>query len=896
MGRRACCVDTTPGMLRGVDGSTGTDRIVGRQRELDALRAWLERSPRRVRPAGPVRRRAGDRQDPAGPGARGSGARRAAPPWRGDVASRPRGRPRYWPWRQVLRSLGVDPDACSPATSSRPRTGSGSSTTWPRRCGAWPSRAAWWSSSTTSTAADEPSLLVLRHLADQVDRLASCSVFADVPRRRAREPAAPGAARPAAVAGGRAPRPAWLRPRRGARAAGADDRRRRPTPTLVLEVTGGNPLFVREVARAMADGACGGRTGRRAPCSRSSGPGSTASRPDCRRLVQAAAVVGRDFSLALVAAALDEPVGALPAARRRGDRVRPGRASVGDAGDYRFVHALTRDAVEASLTTADRAGLHRRVAEAIEARFAGDLSEHLVDLARHWAELAPYGEGTTARRWTIRAAEEAVARLAYEEGVRLYRAALALEAPAAPAAERCRVQIALGRAAYLAGDLPGCVEAAVAAADAAARRGEPGARGRGRPRPGGGSRRGRQRRREAAVREGARRARRRRVGGPAGPAARPAQPPGVLRRRAGARRAAERGGARPGPHVGGRPRAGRRAARPAGGVPGTGRPGRAAAARRPRCSRWRSARDSARTAMWGELWRIDALIESGQLAGAAEELGALRVAVERVGGPVSAWHLDRVTAMPRPGAGPLRRGRGGRPPGVRADARRSSRPRPPGRTSPCSARWPATSASPTRPRRCSSPFDPPPRFRVIDRLTRALLLLRAGRTDEAAASYQQAGPLETWSLPAFFVLPGHVYATLVAAELGLTDDLAVLARPARARFAASTRSATASPTSVRSSSLSAARRWPSADLDAGVDDLAVAAEQAARAGAPGFVAEARYHLANALLARGGPGDRERARRAARESARLVGRTGQSPSTPSRCGPARAARPPARRPR
>ena len=48
--------------------------------------------------------------------------------------------------------------------------------------------------------------------------------------------------------------------------------------------------------------------------------------------------------------------------------------------------------------------------------------------------------------------------------------------------------------------------------------------------------------------------------------------------------------------------------------------------------------------MWGELWRIDALIESGQLARAVEELGELRVAVERVGGPVSAWHLDRVTA------------------------------------------------------------------------------------------------------------------------------------------------------------------------------------------------------------------------------------------------------------
>lgn len=46
--------------------------------------------------------------------------------------------------------------------------------------------------------------------------------------------------------------------------------------------------------------------------------------------------------------------------------------------------------------------------------------------------------------------------------------------------------------------------------------------------------------------------------------------------------------------------------------------------------------NSARTAMWVELWRIDALLEDGQLAAAAEELAALQLTVERVGGPVSA--------------------------------------------------------------------------------------------------------------------------------------------------------------------------------------------------------------------------------------------------------------------
>lgn len=42
------------------------------------------------------------------------------------------------------------------------------------------------------------------------------------------------------------------------------------------------------------------------------------------------------------------------------------------------------------------------------------VAEHLADIALHWADLAPYGEAATARTWALRAAEEAVRRLAYE--------------------------------------------------------------------------------------------------------------------------------------------------------------------------------------------------------------------------------------------------------------------------------------------------------------------------------------------------------------------------------------------------------------------------------------------------------------------------------------------------
>jgi len=95
---------------------------------------------------------------------------------------------------------------------------------------------------------------------------------------------------------------------------------------------------------------------------------------ECRGLVQAAAIVGRDFSLPLVAVVLGQPAErCLPLVD---EAIAHGLIDrFGDVGDYRFVHALTREAVEASLTTASRIASHRAVAEATEATFSGDLSD-----------------------------------------------------------------------------------------------------------------------------------------------------------------------------------------------------------------------------------------------------------------------------------------------------------------------------------------------------------------------------------------------------------------------------------------------------------------------------------------------------------------------------------------
>lgn len=94
------------------------------------------------------------------------------------------------------------------------------------------------------------------------------------------------------------------------------------------------------------------------------------------------------------------------------------------AGEWRFSHALVRDALEARIPLVDRVALHRQAAEAIEQIYAGQLEERAADLARHWAVVATTGEGSQAVRWARLGAEEAMRLLAFEEGARLYRMAL----------------------------------------------------------------------------------------------------------------------------------------------------------------------------------------------------------------------------------------------------------------------------------------------------------------------------------------------------------------------------------------------------------------------------------------------------------------------------------------
>ncbi len=858
------------GMLRGVNapGSPLHDKgsaIIGRRRELDSLRTWLTStltgSGRLVLCAGePGIGKTRLAQELAGLALAGG----TAVAWGRYVEAE--GAPAYWAWRQVLKSLAIDPDTVLTGDLESPQDRF--------RVFEDVTEALRQVAATNGLVvivddihwADEASLLLLRHIANQVSdtRLLLVTTFRDLEPSSALDRVLPDLLRAPAVErlDLRGFDLAEVSQQLSATTQQPSDQDARS----VLDVTGGNPLFVREVARAMTDGTWRPNQPPRTVLDVVTARlGRTSA--DCRRLVQAAAIVGRDFPLALVAATLKQPVAqCLPLID---EAIAYGLLDrIGEAGEFRFVHALTRDAVVESLTMADRAALHRAAAEALETQFGADLAEHLADIARHWAELAPYGEAATARGWTLRAAADAVQRLAYEEGVRLYRAALTLDPSSLSDEEdRCHTHIGLGRAAYLAGDLSACAAAAEAAAIAARATGKPELLAE-----------------AALVLEAAPDPRSNAIAkqlcddalaalGESGDTA--------LRARLYAQRshlafydgdqdttetlsvtaldlahAADddrahvealhaRKEACPGP---------------------TGRDERIRLASEMLSLAQRT--DSSRTAMWGELWRIETLLERGLFAAAAEHLPDLQLAVERLGGPVSAWHFDRVTACIAQAQGRYAE--------AAAIGRRGFERMRVVEPAPATGAYFALQVSLAKHVGVTeestawalNPFEPPPRFRTMARLSRAYLLLNAGRADEADASYQQAGPVETWSLPAFFRLPGHVYGALAAARLGRLDDVAVLLdrlEPFRGEHAVGDGVAYMGPVELTlAHGASALGR-----LDQAVEDFAAAAEQADRAGAAGFVAEARFHLANALVARAEHGDHDRAVPLAHDADNLV---------------------------
>ncbi|MEV2240648.1 BTAD domain-containing putative transcriptional regulator [Micromonospora sp. NPDC049891] len=214
--------------------------------------------------------------------------------------------------------------------------------------------------------------------------------------------------------------------------------------------SGGNPFFVRELARLLA--AEGPQALARVPAGvRDVIRHRLAQLPEATRtLLRQAAVVGRDVDPEVLSALAGErePVvlNALDQAEQAGFL-----SAHGTGGQLRFTHILVRDTLYDDLPAARRAGWHAAAAEALER-----LHPHqAAALAHHFTAAGTRATAGRAARYARSAAEQAEARAAPHDAVRLWEQAVTAYDRAADddVPGRLAAQMGLGRALAVTGRL-----------------------------------------------------------------------------------------------------------------------------------------------------------------------------------------------------------------------------------------------------------------------------------------------------------------------------------------------------------------------------------------------------------------------------------------------------------
>jgi tetratricopeptide (TPR) repeat protein len=201
----------------------------------------------------------------------------------------------------------------------------------------------------------------------------------------------------------------------------------RGLPERIHARTGGNPFFTEEVVQTLIeDGSLAGTPGTyrltrgldRVPL-----PETVQSvlamridrlEPRNKRVLQTAAVIGREFAHDLLAAVCDVAGAELDATLAILCRAEfLFETALYPEVEYAFKHPLTHEVVYQSQLGERRAAVHRAVAQAMETRHADKLDERAAEIAWHWER---GGEAVQAARWHLRAAEWANARDAREYG------------------------------------------------------------------------------------------------------------------------------------------------------------------------------------------------------------------------------------------------------------------------------------------------------------------------------------------------------------------------------------------------------------------------------------------------------------------------------------------------
>lgn len=190
---------------------------------------------------------------------------------------------------------------------------------------------------------------------------------------------------------------------------------------------------------------------------------------EVKRVLTMAAVIGREFSLDVLSAALGDNSDVVLDHLERAEAA--GLIDSVGQDAFSFEHALIADTFYADLTATRRARSHRKVAEALEQ--LGLATGRVGELAHHWIAAGSPGDSDRALAYASLAAEQATAAIAPQEATRWYSEALNLLATQREPDEeiRCRLLIGLGEAQLQSGE-PGSLRTLLDAAHLAERRGD----------------------------------------------------------------------------------------------------------------------------------------------------------------------------------------------------------------------------------------------------------------------------------------------------------------------------------------------------------------------------------------------------------------------------------------
>jgi hypothetical protein len=228
----------------------------------------------------------------------------------------------------------------------------------------------------------------------------------------------------------------------------------RPLKRLIIERTGGNPFFMEETVQVLLDEGALVRDGAAFRITKSLSAlkipptvqAILAARidrlpTDEKDLLQTLAVIGKEFSLALVREVIKKPDDEID--RMLNDLQTAEfiyeQPAAGDL-EYTFKHALTQQVAYNSVLGERRRLLHRSAGAAIESLYRDRLEDHYADLAHHYSLS---DDAAKAVEYLRLAAEQAVGRSAYSEAATDLQAALALLERLPEGSERARAELAL---------------------------------------------------------------------------------------------------------------------------------------------------------------------------------------------------------------------------------------------------------------------------------------------------------------------------------------------------------------------------------------------------------------------------------------------------------------------